>query len=46
MTSVPLEITIPCANVFRNIGDTAQPKNLQQKNTPVMLVIIYMSKLD
>lgn len=31
MTSVPLEITIPCANVFRNIGDTVQPKNLQQK---------------
>lgn len=31
MTSLPLEITIPCANVFRNIGDTAQPKNLQQK---------------
>lgn len=45
MTSVPLEITILCANVFRNIGDTAQQKNCN-KNTSVMLVIIYMSKLD
>lgn len=45
MTSVHLEITILPANVFRIIIDTAQQK-IATKNTFVMLVIIYMSKLD